>query len=253
MESSASFESLASGDKILGKGRFTVLEQLKKDRTALQFTVLGKNYERLTLVTGFKDGNDGPYVLLSCPLDFTETITNSAGAAVKVEFVGKDKIQYAFRSHIRMVSDQDIWIEFPEFIERIQRRRYFRIAPPMGTKVVFTKDGKPLEASVINLSEGGSLLSLPASSPEEQKLAQRVAKGDYLRNLRLLCEGKHSRVELSVRKAVVKRAEKNSQTGRYILALHFVDMEKKETNTLHEYIFRCQREILERKGLFEES
>ncbi|MFH0844129.1 MAG: PilZ domain-containing protein [Pseudomonadota bacterium] len=253
MESSASFESLASSDKILAKGRFTVLEQLKKDRTALQFSVLGKNYERLTLVTGLKDGNDGPYVLLLCPVGFTEMITDFAGAAVKVEFVGKDKIQYAFRSHIRMVSDEDLCIEFPEFIERIQRRRYFRIAPPIGTKVVFTKDGEPLEASVINLSEGGSLLSLPASSPKEEKVARRVTQGDYLRNLRLLCEGKYSRVELTVRKALVKRAEKNSQTGRYILALQFADMEKRETNMLHEYIFRCQRELPERKGLFEES
>lgn len=249
MESSASSESLESEDKILGKSRFTVLEQLKKDRTVLQFSVLGANYERLTLVTGLKGGSDGPYVLLDCPLGFTETITDFAGAGVKVEFVGKDKIQYTFRSHIRTVSDRDISIAFPEFIARIQRRRYFRIAPPIGTKVVFTKDGKVLEASVINLSEGGSLLSLPGSSSREQ----RIAAGDYLSSLRFLCQGEYAKTEIGVKKALVKRAEKDLQTGRFVFALQFTELEKRNNHTLHEYIFRCQREMLQRRSVLEES
>jgi c-di-GMP-binding flagellar brake protein YcgR len=248
MESSASFEPVENPDKVLGKSRVPVLEQLKEERIVLQLSVLGKNYERLTFVTGLKSGKDGPCVLLDCPAGFREAITDFEGAAVKVEFVGKDKIQYAFRSHIRMVSDQDIWVELPEFIERIQRRKYFRIAPPMGTKVVFTRDGKPLEASVINLSEGGSLLSLPGSSPKDQKVAQ----GDYLGDLRLFCQGEYSKVEVGVKKALVKRAEKDSQTGRYIFAIQFIDVEKRDRNTLHEYIFRCQREMLQKRSVFEE-
>ena len=249
MESSVYSKSSETGDKIVGQARFAVLEDLKNDRTVLQLSVIGKNYERLSLVSGIEHKNDTTYVLLDCPADFTETITDYSGTALRLEFVGKDKVQYTFGTRILAISGQNIRIEFPEFIARIQRRIYFRLAPPIGTIAVFSKDGKPLEASVINLSEGGALLSLPPSISKELVFAP----GSNLDNLRLRWDVEHSRMEIAVRKAVVKRAERHPETGRFVFAVQFVSLEKRDSNMIDEYIFRWQREAFRKRSLIGDS
>ncbi len=138
----------------------SLLKQVKAGKTPLQMVVLGRNYERLTLVTGLKMVDDQPSLLVDCPVGFGEDVREPEGARVRLECLGRDRIQYAFRSSIRAVFEKDILLDLPEWIERIQRRRHFRIAPPLGTTISFGRNGAPLKATVINLSEGGALLFL---------------------------------------------------------------------------------------------
>jgi c-di-GMP-binding flagellar brake protein YcgR len=246
--SASSLADPADGlDTIGGKSLFGLFERLKEERTPLQLTVFGRNYERLSVVTGVKSGKSESCLLIDSPPRLAEDIPEHTGLKVKIEFLDKDRIQYAFRSEIVRVIGEDIWLAFPEYVERIQRRKHFRIAPPMGTKISFLRDGKPQEASVINLSEGGALLSFSLGTREGPKLWP----GEEFRSLHLRCFGERVSAEFRVRKAIVKRAEKNPQVTNPVYAFQFLDMESKDKQALQVFIFQCQREMLQRRSFTE--
>ncbi|MBN1104314.1 MAG: PilZ domain-containing protein [Deltaproteobacteria bacterium] len=233
---------------ISGKGALTLLEQIKEARIAIQMIVLGKDYERLTLITGVRTVDGRRYLLVDCPVRFSEDVKDHEGARVKLEFLGKDRVQYAFRSSVCAVSDNDILLEFPGSIERIQRRQHFRIAPPLGTTLSFSRNGRLIEGSVINLSEGGALLSLHKQGEPKS----RLWAGEDVRGLTLRCRAEKLTANLRIRKASVKREQREPQSGRLSYALQFLDMDPKEKNALRGFIFNCQREMLRRRSLIEE-
>lgn len=240
-------ESEDHPDKIGGKSLFTLFGRLKEERIPLQFTVFGRDYERLSLITGVKRGDNGSFVLIDSPSRLREDLPECEGLQVKVEFLDSDHIQYAFRSHITRVSEEDIWLVLPEFVERIQRRRYFRIAAPIGTKISFIRDGKPLEASVVNLSEGGALLTFSRHSQE----GPRLRAGEELHKLHLRCPEERVSTELRIGKAIVRRAEKNPLTPHPTYACQFLDMDSREKHALEVFIFQCQRKMLQKRSLME--
>jgi c-di-GMP-binding flagellar brake protein YcgR len=240
-------ESAEGPDRIGGKSLFNLMRRLKEDRIPLQFVVFGREYERLSLVTGVKKGDKGGFLLIDSPPRLGEELPGAEGLKVKIEFLDRDHIQYAFRSQIVKVSKEDIWLLLPDFVERIQRRRHFRIAPPIGTKISFIRDGKPLEASVVNLSEGGALFSFSQSSREVPKLWP----GEELYKLHLRCPGDRVSADLGIRKAVVKRTEKNPLSPHPAYACQFLDMDGKDTYALQVFIFQCQREMLQRRSFME--
>jgi c-di-GMP-binding flagellar brake protein YcgR len=242
-------ESAESPDRIGGESLFTLFGRLKEERIPLQFTVFGKNYERLSLITGVKKGDSGSFVLIDSPPRLREDLPECEGLQVKVEFLDSDRIQYAFRSRIVRVSEQDIWLVLPEFVERIQRRRFFRIAPPMGTRVSFIRDGKPLEASVVNLSEGGALLSFGQYSREGLKLWA----GEKLHKLHLRCFGERVSAEIRIGEAVIRRVEKDPLAPHPTCACQFLSMDSKDKNSLQVFIFQCQREMLQRRSFMEDD
>jgi len=146
-------------DKIYGKRRFTLFDQLQKDRIAITLNLLGKNYERLTIVTGVVTENGTPYILIDIPTGFRETFQDNEKGKVLFDFMGKDKILYSFRAVVGRVAENDIWIEFPEFIERVQERKHYRIVPPPGTRIHFAMDAGEYEVNVVDLSLRGALIS----------------------------------------------------------------------------------------------
>ena len=54
-------------DKIIGKRRFEIFGELQKGRNVLKLIFLGKDYERLTIVTGVETENGIPYFLNTKP------------------------------------------------------------------------------------------------------------------------------------------------------------------------------------------
>jgi c-di-GMP-binding flagellar brake protein YcgR len=247
MSASSLAEPADGPDTIGGKSLFDLFERLQEERTPLQLTVFGRNYERLSMVTGLKRGKSESYLLIDSPHRLAEDIPEHEGLKVKIEFLDKDRIQYAFRSQIVKVVAQDLWLALPEFVERIQRRIHFRIAPPIGTKISFLRDGKPLEASVINLSEGGALLSLNLGTREGPKLWP----GEELHSLHLRCFGGRVSAEFRVSKAIVRRAEKNPLAANPAYAFQFLDMDSRDKHALQVFIFQCQREMLQRRSFME--
>lgn len=142
---------------IQGKRRFYIFKQLQKDKTFIKMRLSGKDYERLTIVTGIQTRKNTPFFLIDYPRGFKEVVSRVDVWKMRFEFIGDDNLTYIFRTSGGEISDDKILIRFPEVIERIQRRKHFRLETPFETKLHFEKKSIEFEMNVINISLRGVL------------------------------------------------------------------------------------------------
>ncbi|RPI76375.1 MAG: PilZ domain-containing protein [Desulfobacteraceae bacterium] len=234
-------------DRISEKQIRDLLKQLEKERTVLTLNLIGRDYERLTIVTGFKKIGPIPHFIIDYPHEFKEKIGTARNERMKFEFIGLDKIQYVFRATVTGIAPDGILVQFPEYIERIQRRRFFRIAPPLGTKLIFLWNAERHALDVIDISEGGALINREKKGEKTGELAI----SNYLTNVAFFCPEKGFKLKVAIEKAIVKRVDLDAETGRRYYAVQFLNMNQKETNKLNNFIYSYQREILRRRYLLE--
>jgi c-di-GMP-binding flagellar brake protein YcgR len=231
-------------DKITGNSRLALLQLIKKESITVQLILTGHNFERLTIVADLKEEGGKSFVVVDCPDGFVEEIPNFTGAAVKVEFLGVDRVQYAFVSRVVRIDRTDLYLEMPEYVEKVQRRQFFRIAPPLGAKITISRIGRPQDASLINVSEGGALVVVK----EHVRGLPKPAVGETLLNIRLRCVTENLQTEIKIGKATIVRVQTEPRSEQTACALEFLQMDPRERRLLQEFIFLCQREILRKRN-----
>ncbi len=225
------------------KRRFDIFKQLQNDKTLIKMIVLGRQYERLTLVTGTHFKKKTPCFLIDHPEGFKQAVGNDDRCRIHFEFIGNDNLVYTFRTTGKEIIDGEIYIRFPEGINRLQRRRHFRIAPPLGTKIYIINNSIRLEMSVIDISRGGAF-GAPASPYGEAQNDPVFTVGSIISDIELSVSFEEEAVRVHIKEALVRRLVKNPITSRDNCALQFTDIEKSQEKILHELIYRFQRDTL---------
>ena len=236
---------MAEFEKITDQGIFELIEQLQKDRIIIKIHLLGKDYEHLTAVTGVRTKGRIPHFMIDYPRGFREAVTGVETWKIQFEFIGKDKVPYTFKTSGGQTSRGKILIRFPESIDRIQRREYFRLGAPVGTKIDSIINSTLHEIVVINISEGGALVSFGKGAKEKSFLKT----GGLLRDLTLLFPSEEEELKVIIKKALVKTVEKDPLTNHYRYSLQFTDIEKDEKDALRGLIYKFQRGFLRRRQL----
>lgn len=233
-------------ESIQGKTRFAVLEQLKKNKTLIQLRLLGEDYERLTVIIDIRVKKNTSFFIIDYPEDFKEAVTDLDAWKFQFEFKGEDKLQYIFTTSGGQISEDGVWLEFPEIIERKQKRKHFRIEVPPGTKIYLKVGSIKREIDVINVSLGGVFGVLVGVKKEDKKKAILKA-GKTLKHIQLEFPSLEEERRVHIKKARVIRTEKNPQTNRYQYAIQFTDIENDEENALTQHIYQLQREFLRKR------
>ncbi len=228
------------------KRRFDIFKQLQNDKTLIKMIVLGRQYERLTLVTGTRFKKKTPYFLIDHPEGFTKAVANDDNCRIHFEFVGHDNLVYSFRANGKASIDGEICLRFPEVINRVQRRKNFRMAPPLGTKMYISRSLGRLEMNVIDISQGGALI-MPVNLDMEYPNASLFKVGSKLRNIELTFPFEEKVFSVYVDEAQVRRLGKQPATNRINFALQFTDIEKSQQKTLIDLIFTLQRNTLRKR------
>lgn len=233
-------------ESIQGKTRFAVLEQLKKNKTLIQLRLLGGEYERLTVITDIRIIKNTSFFIIDYPEGFKEAVTYLDAWKFQFEFKGEDKLPYTFKTSGGQILEDGVWLEFPEIIERKQKRKHFRIDVPPGTKIHLKVGSIKREIDVINVSLGGILAVLVRLKKEDKKKAILKA-GKTLKHIQLEFPSTEEERRVYIKKARVIRTEKNPQTNRYQYAIQFTGIEKDEENALTQHIYHLQREFLKKR------
>ncbi len=205
--------------------------------------LLGHDYERLTMVIGVPTKKPPYYFRIDYPNGFERAARNTPSWKIRFEFKGRDRVVYRFRTYGGYVSGKDIFVPFPHHIERVQRRRRFRLEAPLGAKVVFSRYADKYEMTLLNLSEGGALVGTGKSSSRQPVFQE----GDFLGHIAVLFQTEGQQFRIPIRKALVKRLEKNPLTLRYQYAIQFKDLGKGERKDLKELIYLFQRDFLKKR------
>ena len=148
---------MIESEEIRGKNRVDILRQLVDDRTFVQIRLSGKDYERLTVITGVRDMIGEPSFSMDMPEGFRDAVSGMEEWGLRFQFTGRDGLQYVFKTTGGKFSRGRIWIAFPQVVERRQRRRHFRLEVPRGTKLHLQVGSVRCEMRVENVSLGGVL------------------------------------------------------------------------------------------------
>lgn len=226
--------------------RFDIFEQLQQDRTLLKMNVLGRNFEHLTMITGTRRKKNRPCFFIDYPDGFREATANENHCSIRFEFVGSDHVKYRFKTTGSRIERNQVCIEFPPAIHRLQRRNDFRVSPPLGTRLCFKAEGKRYEMSALNLSRSGTLVTMDKKQFDTQK-TPNLPVGDRLKDLVLNFPAKTEIGDVQVKSAQVIRVGKNPVTGQNTCAFHFDDIQADQEKRLIRLLYRFQRDLLQKK------
>jgi hypothetical protein len=239
---------MSDAEKIQDKKLFRVMEQLRQNKTKLSMRLVGQNYHRLTMVTQILKEKHTSFFIIDPPGDFKRTIAKLGTWEIHFNFKGPDNLEYIFATFGGDFLDDQPRIPFPKYIERLQRRRHFRLSVPAGTKLYFDSAQIRQEINLMNISMSGSLGLLSTSSGRDRK-KPIMQKGDYIRNIEIVFPSdiSNSEQKLNVNKAIVRRAEYDPKRKADIYAFEFDSVDKDQEKMLIEFIYNLQRSILKRK------
>lgn len=230
-------------ETINGENLVRLFRELHRNKTVIKINLLGEDYERLTMVTGILSKRPPYHFRIDYPSGFEEAVRGITTWKIRFEFNGKDRLIYRFKTSGGYISGKDIFIPFPPQIERVQRRRYFRQEPPLGTRMIVPRFNKKYELTLFNVSEGGALVGMGKGSPRQPIFK----KGEYLRHIVLLFPSQEQQFRITIKEALVKRLDKDPLTLRYRYALQFTDMGKEEMKDLRDLIYIFQRDFLKKR------
>jgi len=239
---------MTGAEKIQGKKLIRLMEQVQRERIMLSMRLVGQNYERLTMITRIPKDKNVSFFAIDPPKDFRNTITKLDTWEIYFNFNGLDHLEHIFTTFGGKFSDNETRINLPDYIERLQRRRYFRLSVPTGTKLFFESDQAQREINLINISVRGTLGLLKTFNEKDQKKPV-FKKEDRLKNIKIIFPSdiKDNKREVRVNKTIIRRAEHDLQKNMDLYAFEFTSIDKDQEKTLIQIIYDLQRLLLQRK------
>ena len=224
------------------------MEQLRQEKTMLSMRLVGRDYQRLTMITHIIKDNNASFFAIDPPRDFKNTMTKLDAWEINFNFRGPDNLEYVFTTFGGNFFDDETRIPFPKYIERLQRRRHFRLSVPVGTKLYFELDQIRREIDMLNISMRGALGVLIRSGGKDQK-KPILKKEDHIKDIEIILQSDkiNTGQRLKVKKAAIKRAEHDPDKKIDIYAFEFESIDKDQEKILIEIIYNLQRLSLRKK------
>jgi len=232
----------------LSKEKTSQLFKYLKDRRVLvKLVVKGTGYESVTVITGLRTRKKQGQFRIDSPDDFQIILQSKDCGNLYFEFNGQDKVLYTFETPPNPEwHSGEVWIPIPDEVDRIQRRRNFRLEAPMGTELVLRQLHPPLRMVVLDFSLGG-LLCVVESARERIKRNLMLTRGRTLRSSELLFRDENVTTKIRIAEATIVRVETNPVTGYRQYAFQFMSMDKNEEKTLTKVLYSMQRRLLRQR------
>ena len=107
---------------------------------------------------------------------------------------------------------------------------------------LFIKDGKQFKANVTDISLGGSLVALKMST----HAVKMIGPDESIKNGRLICSEKVLGMDITLKKALVKRVYRDQVNDNDQFGLQFYQLDVDVKRELNQWIYRSQRQSLQR-------
>jgi hypothetical protein len=222
-----------------------LFDELISRRAIISMSVVGTGYERLTCVVAVEQGSDGQFLLIDQPDGFSQAAAQADLWNLRFNFNGPDQLEYLFSTNKGEFSGRDLKVRFPDYVERLQRRKDFRVHAMPGTRLIFGTKKIEGVIGVINVSLGGAYGVLMQHNQKDLK-GSLLAQDQQIYKLGILFPADKEMDELlvAVKKAEVRRDEHDKEKKLYKYAFKFVDMEKDQKQKLTQAIYHIQRQYL---------
>jgi len=233
-------------EKIEGENIADILKTIKKDKILIKMRIPGKGYECLTIITNVFPYKDKSAFMIDSPKDFRPFFSDPENVKMHFEFTGKDNLSYTFKTSGGEIHHDEIKIKFPDFINRKQRRKDFRLEVPPGTKLHVKINAKLLRMPVLDVSLGGTLIALVGHMSESEN-KQYFKVGECFEDIELLFPMDGKFFKSKINKAAIVRVVKGSLKPKNCCALQFVSIDKDEEKALTKFIYKYQQQFLRKR------
>jgi c-di-GMP-binding flagellar brake protein YcgR len=233
-------------EKIEGSQLVNVFQTLKTDRTFIKLRLPDEDYECLTIVTNIFPAKKKSTFMIDSPKDFRSGFGNRNDIKMHFEFTGKDNLSYTFKTSGGEVHRDEIKVNFPDFINRKQRRKDFRLDVPPGTRLHVEINSKLHKMTVLNVSLGGTLVALVGSLPEYEN-KQFFKVGNSFEDIELIFPMDGKSFKSKIKKATIVRVVKGSFKPKNCCGLQFVVIDKNEEKALTKFIYKYQQQFLRKR------
>ena len=233
---------------VRGEKLTELFNELVDKKVIISMNVVGAGFDRLTCITGVTEDADGNHLLVDPPDDFAEAAAVKDLWHLRFNFNGPDQLEYIFSTRGGVLGEQGLKIPFPDHVERLQRRRNFRVNTLAGTQMHFKLKKIHGIIDMINVSLGGSYGVLT-------KTNFKFVRGPVLKmdqqvyDVSMVFPSDHDMPgnTVYVKKAEIKRVEHDRDHGFYRYSFEIKEIEKEEQNKLTQVIYDLQRWYLQRR------
>ena len=235
--------------KIHGKRIAETFRYLSAQNVLIKIMVKTAGFESVTVVTELDLNGRNPCFEIDPPDGLSDALQLTKRTSVYFEFSGEDQLLYQFELPIE---DWRGGLRFPlpMEVERIQRRRNFRLPAPMGTSLILQQMVPPIRLLVLDFSLGG-LLCMVETVRLEQDKRRRLFKGRTFNNLDLTFEGEEDETSVRILRARIVRTGRNPQNDHDQYAFEFILIDRVEKRKLTDLLYGIQRKLLRRRVVLE--
>ena len=234
--------------KVQGQKLLDLFAELIEKKTILSMYMVGTGFERLTCIIGLELIQKTGYLLIDLPDGFKAEAVKSEELNLRFNFNGPDQLEYIFSTKGGEHDGNTLKVACPEYVERLQRRRNFRVNAPPGSLITFKIKKVQGVMGMINISLGGVFGALLQHNVEE-------AKGSILRmdqrvlNLSLYFPADDEMPDqvIVIRRSEIRRVEHDKDRNLFRYALEFMDIDRHEHKKLTQAIYHMQRQQLKRR------
>lgn len=224
------------GTRLLG-----TLHGLIDSRRVCRMEIPNTPFSWITLILGMQSMKGSHFLLIDKVAGFEKALSQSRKKDIAIDFMESDGVPCYFKTEVVELRPDALWVEMPEFIMRMQKRRFYRVKARLGTQLIFRPaPGQEEKAQVRDYSMGGVAFFMD-------------------RHVDLHEENQVSDVELRIPHAQecltfynplaeVLRIEPQA-TGKDICVLEFLGMSEATKERLWRHIFDEQRMLLKTKLL----
>jgi hypothetical protein len=244
MKDAADTIGLVEPEKIPG-----LFRQLKKEKTLVRMSLAGHELSGLTLVNDVRASPSPPQFLVDTVKGLAEALWAAETYRFAFEFTGAEGALFRFGTSGGRPVPNGIWVPFPENIERIQRRKDFRLSVLPGTRILYQTDAVRGAIKLIDISVGGGFGVMV-------RLKAGGAAGDFLReggvisNLVLEIPLGNETRTVRIRSARIRRLIKRPDDVRPRCALQYLEIDGDQKRILVNAVYDLQRVYLQiRRGL----
>jgi hypothetical protein len=239
---------MGEAGKVQGDKLTELFNQLVEKKVIISMNVVGAGFDRLTCITGITRDHDGSHLLIDPPDDFKQAAADKDLWHLRFNFNGPDQLEYIFSTRGGKLVEAGLKIPFPEHVERLQRRRNFRVNAFTGTRMHFKLKKIKGVLDVINISLGGTYGVLVKHNFKFMRGS--VLKMDQqVYDVSMVFPGDEEDAEATIfiKRAEVKRVEHDQERGFYRYAFAFKEIGKSEQQRLTQIIYGLQRKYLQRR------
>ena len=236
--------------KIEGRRIFELFEYLLKKRVIVSIHIVGTDFEKLTCAIALKEDITGNWLLVDMPGGFRAAAAEKEPPVLKFSFNGPDQLEYVFVTPEARIAGSELKIPFPPHVERVQRRKDFRMDAPPGSRMhVALNDGIQAVLGLINISIDGALGALIKHNFKGLK-GSLLAENQFIAGGSIIVPGNGVPPQpIIMKQSEIRRIEHQKEKNIYRCAVQFIEMDPAEKKKLTQTVYHLQREFLKKRGL----